>query len=139
MDLNKLKKLASRTLGVGVSRIAIKDEEKAKEAITREDVRQLAREKSIIIKPKKGTSRARAKVRALKKKKGRGRGKGKRKGTKKTRTGKKKEWMKKVRAQRRRLKQEKPENYRILYRQVKAGLFRSVKHLQSIMSEKEGK
>jgi len=137
MELNKLKKLASRTIDVGVSRIAIKDTEKAKDAITREDVRQLVKEKVIAIKPKTGTSRARARIKAEKKKKGRGRGYGKRKGTKKARTGKKKEWMKKVRAQRKKLKAARPKNYRELYKRVKAGFFKSVKHLQSTI-ESEG-
>ena len=136
MELNKLRILAAKTLKVGKSRIRIVDTEKAAEAITREDVRTLHKEGVIKILPVTGTSRARARVLTKKKKSGRRTGAGRRKGTKKTREQKKTKWMIKVRAQRKRLKEKKPLNYRKLYKMVKGGYFRSLKHLESFIKKK---
>ncbi len=133
MDLNKLKALAAKTLKVGQSRIKIIDAEKAGEAITREDVRSLYKEGAIKVAPLRGASRGRARVLEAKKKAGRKVGAGKRKGTKKAREGKKKKWMVQVRAQRRRLKAKKPSNYRKLYKMIKGGYFKSLKHLESFI------
>lgn len=137
MELNKLRILASKTLKVGKSRIRIADAEKASEAITREDVRTLYKEGAIKVLPVTGTSRGRARLLAAKKKAGRKKGPGKRKGTKKTREKKKKKWMTQVRAQRKKLKQKKPVNYRSIYKMVKGGYFKSVKHLESFINKKE--
>jgi len=137
MELNKLRVLAAKTLKVGKSRIRITDTEKASEAITREDVRTLHKEGAIKILPATGTSRGRARVLAAKKKAGGRRGPGKRKGTKKTREKKKKKWMIQVRAQRKKLKQKKPLNYRKVYRMIKGGYFKSVKHLETFINKKE--
>jgi large subunit ribosomal protein L19e len=131
VELNKVKLLGARTLGVGAKRVVIKDEARAAEAITREDVRTLVKEGAIEISPLVGTSRGRARVLAEKKKKGRRMGHGSRKGTKKARTNKKGIWMRKVRAQRRKLKELKPKNYRELYLKVKGGFFKNVKHLEA--------
>lgn len=133
MELNKLRVLAAKTLKVGKSRIRITDAEKASEAITREDVRALKREGVIKVLPVTGTSRGRARVLAAKKKSGRKTGPGKRKGTKKTREKKKNKWMAQVRAQRRALKKKKPDNYRKIYKMIKGGYFKSVKHLESFI------
>ncbi len=133
MELNKLKQLTARTLGVGVKRVKITNEERAAEAITREDVRTLVKEKVIIITPIVGTSHGRARKLMARKKKGRGKGPGKRKGTRKVREGKKKVWMRKVRAQRKKLKELRPQEYRNLYLRVKGGFFKSVKHLESFI------
>lgn len=133
MDLNKVKQLSARTLGVGVKRVRITNEERAAEAITRDDIRTLVREKVIVIKPAVGTSRGRARALAKRKKLGRGKGPGKRKGAKKARMGKKKAWMIKVRAQRKKLRELRPQGYRNLYLRVKGGFFKSVKHLESFV------
>ncbi|MCD4740394.1 50S ribosomal protein L19e [archaeon] len=142
MKLDQLKALASRTKKVGKNRIEITDEEAAAEAITREDVRELLKNKQIKIKKKQGVSTARAKIKKIKQQKGQRRGPGKRKGTRKTRTKKKETWMKKVRAQRKKLKEEQlasPEDYRKTYRMVKAGYFKDVKHLTAYIKAKRGK
>ena len=135
MDLNKLRVLAAKTLKVGQSRIRITDDEKASEAITREDVRSLYKEGVIKILPVKGTSRGNARILTAKKKAGRRTGAGKRKGTRKVRENKKEKWMVRVRAQRKRLKAKKPSNYRKLYKMIKGGYFKSLKHLESFMNK----
>jgi len=134
VKFDKLKELAARTLGVGKKRIQIVNEERAAEAITREDIRDLVKEGAITIKKKVGVSRGRARALLEKKKKGKRKGYGKRKGTRKARSRGKEDWTLKVRAQRRRLKLLKvklPHLYRKTYRMVKAGYFKSVKHLET--------
>lgn len=56
MDLSKKKELASRALGVGKSRITFVDSRKdeIKEAITKQDIRELVKTKAIIIKDSLG-------------------------------------------------------------------------------------
>ncbi len=129
MELGKVKQLAARTYGVGVSRVKIMDPEQAKDVITREDVRNLVKKGVIVITKKKGTSRGRARILEKKRKKGRRRGPGSRKGKRTARKPKKEQWMERVRALRKVLKEIRPENYRKLYRMVKGGYFKSKKHL----------
>ncbi len=110
-------------------------------AITRGDVQNLIN--SGIIKPRKiqGTSRGRA--RALKKQRARGqrKGPGSRKGTANARTNEKRVWINKIRKQRKylaKLRDEEyisPADYRILYRQAKGNLFRSVRYLSNHIRE----
>ena len=142
MKLDQLRALAARTLKVGKHRIEIVDEEAAMEAITREDVRELLKNKSIKVKKKRGVSRVRARARKAKQKTGQRRGPGKRRGTLKTRIKDKKEWTKTVRAQRKKLAEERasyPEDYRSTYKMVKAGHFKSVKHMTTYLKSKRGK
>lgn len=142
MKLDQFKALASRTLGVGRYRIEIIDEETVTEAITREDVRDLLKDKKIRVKKKRGISRVRARIIKEKQKKGHRKGLGKRKGTRKVRAKKKKKWTTAVRAQRKKLKEERPsapEEYRKTYRMVKAGYFKNVKHLTTYLKTKRGK
>ncbi len=56
MNLRKKKELAKRTLGVGKKRIVFAESriEDIKEAITKQDIRDLFGEKAILIKDKKG-------------------------------------------------------------------------------------
>ena len=133
MKLDQLKELAARTLRVGKHKIKVPDQERAAEAITRDDVRELIKEKAIVVRKKVGVSRARAK-----KKKGR-KGPGKRRGSKKAREKGKRAWTSKVRAQRKKLKEKRPERYRKLYRMVKSGYFKSVKHLEAYIRSERGK
>jgi large subunit ribosomal protein L19e len=140
MENRKAKELAAKILKVGVSKIYITPEEtaKVKEAMTKDDVRELIANR--IIKKRQDNQQSKGRARTLKKQKqkGRKRGYGKRTGTKKTRTEKKKTWMKKVRAQRRTLKELKEKNpeavkkigYSNLYKKIKGGFFRGKKYLQ---------
>ncbi|MCD6522856.1 MAG: 50S ribosomal protein L19e [Candidatus Diapherotrites archaeon] len=135
MELNQVKQVAAKVYKVGKDRVKIIDETRAREAITRDDIRQLVKEKAIIIKSKRGTSRGRARVLKAQKKRGRRKGPGMRKGKKTARESRKKKWIKKVRAQRKKLKEIRPDDYRSKYRMVKAGFFKSVKHLLSAIKK----
>ncbi len=112
-------------------------------AITREDVRNLIKQRVIKKKYKTGISKRRKNVRHEKKKKGRGRGLGKRKGKKYARTPKKRAWIKRIRPQRRELKKLRDRKlitaaiYRKLYRNAKGGMFTSVSQLNRYIKEKE--
>ncbi|VVB80328.1 50S ribosomal protein L19e [uncultured archaeon] len=70
MDLSKKKELASRALGVGKGRIVFvgsrKDE--IKEAITKQDIRELVKNGSVIIKDSKGRRKKERKSSRLKRK-----------------------------------------------------------------------
>ena len=138
MELNQVKELASRIYDVGVDRVKIVDPEKCRQAITREDVRDLVSSGALKILPIKGQSRARANKLKEKKKKGRRRGHGSRKGP---RENKKEKWIKKVRALRRLLREYKDQlpsqEYRKLYLRIRGGFFRDKSHLRLYLEEKK--
>ena len=139
MDLRLQRRLAASILKVGEGRIWIDPTavDEVANAITRQDVEELIEAGLIKRKPVKGTSRARARVREIKRKKGRRRGHGSRKGAKGARMSRKEQWMKRIRALRRRLRELKEsgeidrKTYRLLYRKAKGGAFRSVAHLEA--------
>lgn len=109
------------------------------DAITRSTIRGLIGFGAIRAAPKKGTSRGRFRERSGKLK--RGRGSGSTKGTSHARNPRKEMWMTKVRALRWRLKvardrkQISSDSYKALYKQVKGGQVRGVKHLLDLMKE----
>ena len=94
----------------------------------------------IWVKPKKGVSRGRARQRKLKLKK-RGRGTGSKKGAKGARQGKKTIWVKKVRSLRGRIKglrdngEISGKGFDDLYRKIKGGQIRSLKHLDTVIKK----
>lgn len=136
MNLRSKKELVARTLGVGVSRIKLMPEaaERISDAITRDEIRALIKQKAIVILQKKGVSRARVK-------KGKRAGPGSRKGSKGARQGKKEVWVKKVRALRRHLKYLlehgviSKKNYKKLYLWIKGGQIRTIKRLDEVARE----
>lgn len=136
MDLKSRKELASRMLKVGKSRVWFDPQhlEDISKAITAEDIRDLVRKGIIKALPKKGNSRGRIRKVMEQKRKGRRKGHGSRKGKKGTRVPKKESWMRKIRAQRRFLKEVKEklgrETYWDLYRKSSGGFFRSVSHMK---------
>ena len=142
-DVKNQRRLAGEILKRGKNAIWMDHElpQKISQAITREDVAKLIRDGAIKAKQKQGTSRARA--RALKKRRARGqrRGPGSRKGTRNARLNAKTAWINKIRAQRkylRKLRDEEyitPHTYRMLYRQAKGNLFRSVRYLSNWIME----
>ncbi len=140
MELKQVKELAARMLKVGKNRVVIKNEEEAAQAMTREDIRTLISKNAIKIAPKKGISRGRARKIAEQKKKGRRVKRGSRKGAAGARTKKKEEWMKKVRALRKKLQEIKPqlekEDYKKLYYMIKGGYFRSKSHLMLYIKDR---
>ncbi len=133
--------MASEILKVGENRVWINPEraDDVELAISREEIRRLIRDRAIKKVPEKGISRARAKRIHDKKVTGRRRGQGSRKGTKGARTPSKEAWMKRVRAQRKRLRGLRDSHalnetvYRQLYIMSKSGLFRSVADLDRYM------
>jgi large subunit ribosomal protein L19e len=128
-------------MGVGVDRVIFDDEysDLIQDAITRSTIRGLIGFGAIRAAPEKGISRGRFRERSSKLK--RGRGAGSTEGTARARNPRKDMWMMKVRALRWRLKVAKdrkelsPESYKKLYKQVKGGQVRGVKHLLDLMKE----
>jgi large subunit ribosomal protein L19e len=143
VNLTKQKRIAAKVLKVGIGRVWIDSEATGDvaEAITREDIRGLIEEGLIKKKQKKGVSRGRAREIALKRSMGRRKGHGSRKGAKHARRGKKRLWITKIRALRRRLRELRDEGYidrttyRKLYLKAKGGEFRSIAHLNEFIKE----
>ena len=141
MNLKSKRRLAASVLGVGADRVIFDDEysDLIQDAITRSTIRGLVGFGAIKVAPKKGVSRGRYRAKAKKLK--RGRGAGSTEGTATARNPRKDMWISKVRALRWRLKVAKdrkeltPEAYKTLYKQVKGGQVRGVKHLLDLMKE----
>ncbi|RJS84305.1 50S ribosomal protein L19e, partial [Candidatus Bathyarchaeota archaeon] len=106
LDLKSQRRLAASILKVGENRVWIdpKRMEDVESAITREEIRKLIHEGAIKAHKKKGVSRGRARIIHQKKKKGLRRGPGSRSGARKARQPRKKMWIMKIRALRRRLR-----------------------------------
>ncbi len=133
--------MAAEILKVGENRVWI-DPDRADDvelAISREEIRRLIGDRAIKKTPIQGISRARARRIHEKKVAGKRRGQGSRKGTKGARTPSKEAWMKRVRAQRKRLRGLRDTHafnetvYRQLYIMSKSGSFRSVADLDRYM------
>ncbi|MEM3064765.1 MAG: 50S ribosomal protein L19e [Candidatus Nitrosotenuis sp.] len=142
VNLRTKKRLVSRVVGVGLSRIKFDPErsDDIADAITRANIRSLITAGAITIKPAEGTSRGRSKFKKMQKKK-RGTTPGLKKGRKGARVGKKEVYVKKVRALRRRLKVAKdrkeitnPEFWD-LYRKIGGNTVRNIAHLLSLIEE----
>ncbi|MBI4257883.1 MAG: 50S ribosomal protein L19e [Thaumarchaeota archaeon] len=140
MDVKGKKRLAADVLDVGVSRIKFDPNqlELIEDAITRGSIRGLVKDRVIWVVPAKGVSKGRHRIRkkALKK---RGRSRGSKEGAEGARVGKKDIWVRKVRALRKELKHMKKkgsithETFNKLYRQVKGGQVRNVRHLKELI------
>jgi len=145
VNLTKQKRIAAQVLKIGEGRVWIDPEaiEDVAGAITREDIRGLIEEGSIVEKQKKGVSRGRARVSTRQKALGRRKGAGSRKGAKGARASRKKKWIVKIRALRRRLKELRDDGfvdktaYRLLYNKANGGDFRSVAHLNDYINVNE--
>jgi len=126
---------------VGVDRVVFNDEysDLIQDAITRSTIRGLVGFGAITVTPEKGISRGRFRTKSQKLK--RGRSAGSTEGSAHARNPRKDMWISKVRALRWRLKVAKdrkqisPDAYRMLYKQVKGGQVRGVKHLMDLMKE----
>ncbi len=135
MDLSYQKKLAAKILKCGVSRIRVEPAKEVEEALTKDDVRALIQKGLITKTQKRGAAKARARSVFRQKKRGRRKGPGSKKGTRKSRSPPKQNWMITVRALRRLLKElketKKIDNkaYKDLYRKIKGGYFRNKQHL----------
>ncbi|MEM3609475.1 MAG: 50S ribosomal protein L19e [Candidatus Anstonellales archaeon] len=131
MNAKSAKNLIKRMLNVGASRVKILDLKRVKEAITADDLRELLKQKVIVIEEKKGNLRLRGKENQLKREKGRRRGEGNKRGTLNARANLKRLWINRVRSQRSFIKQLKKENkitsdvYKKLYYMIKGNHFKS--------------
>ncbi|MBS3152331.1 50S ribosomal protein L19e [Candidatus Woesearchaeota archaeon] len=143
MNLRNKRLIASRVLKVGFDRVWFDPNKTAeiKEAITRDDIRKLIVDGSILVKQKVGISRGRARMITLQKRKGRMNGSGSKKGKRTSRLGRKEEWVNRIRAQRN-LFSDLVENgnitsetYRILRAKAKGGFFRSRRHIKLYLTE----
>lgn len=142
-DLSLQKRLAAEVLGVGESRIWIDPDhiDEVMDAITRNEIRRLIKDRIIQVRPVHVNSRERWRKRHEQRKKGRRRGHGKRKGSKTARRGKKEEWMHRIRKIRRYLRYLRDKGiidrktYRRLYMLAKGGTFRSLNSLKHYMKD----
>jgi large subunit ribosomal protein L19e len=141
LNLRSKRRLAASVMNVGLDKVVFDEEysDLIQDAITRSTIRGLIGVGAIAAKPDTGVSRGR--IRERKKKLKRGRGQGTFKGAKSARLPRKEKWVTKVRALRWRLKVARDrgeiskESYWRLYRQVKGGQVRGVKHLVDLMKE----
>jgi len=143
MKLTSQRRIAADVLKCGVNRVWF-DEKRGveiKEAITKSDIRSLIKDLAIHKRDVNTNSGYRRRKKSLQKRKGRSAGQGKRKGTKNARLNTKTQWINKVRAQRKFIKNLKDkkviptEIHRKLYRKSKGGFFRSVGHIKLFMEE----
>ncbi len=108
-------------------------------AVSREDIRNLASEGVIKAHQKKGVSRGRAREQIATRAYGHRKGHGRRKGAAGARTPSKRQWIQKIRAIRKTLVELRETGvvdahmYRVLYRKAAGGQFRSVAHLKAQM------
>jgi len=142
MSLKFAKRIASQVMKRGGSSIRFKPSAQSDiaKALTREDVKRLIAEGSIIALPAKDNVSARAKILRQKRKEGRKRGPGRRKGTLKARSGTLK-WEKKVRSQRMFLNELRSANkldkkvFRKFYLLVKGNAFKDKASMMLHMKE----
>jgi large subunit ribosomal protein L19e len=145
-DFRTQRRLAASELSSGQSRVWVNPDpdvaEEMADAITREDIRAQIEAGNIKAQPKKGNSRGRFRARAAKRAYGHKKGQGHRKGAKGARNPRKEQWISKIRALRKRLKELRDGEqldrhaYRMLYRKAKGGEYRSVAHLNAYMKSK---
>lgn len=140
LKLTLQRRLAADLLKCGIHRVKLDPEklEEVSEAITREDIRRLIKDGIIWKEQKKGVGRARVRARRRKK---RSRGPGSKEGGKHSRISRKEQWMMRVRAQRKRLKELRDRDlitratYRRVYMMVKAGAFKSVAAMMEYLAQ----
>ena len=143
MKLRSQKGLAAILLNCSKKRVIFDTErlEEIKEAITKADLRGLIKDKAILAKPVKGVSRGRARERQKQRAKGRQKGHATRKGKKTARSPKKVGWMRKIRNQRKFLKELKDKQIidkkinSDLRLKAKGGFFRSKRHIKVFLEK----
>ncbi|ADQ66633.1 50S ribosomal protein L19e [Halogeometricum borinquense] len=141
-DLKAQRRMAADVLDVGKNRVWFDPEAQSDiaEAITREDIRELVDDGTIRAEDAKGNSKGRARERAEKRSYGHRKGPGSRKGKSGGRKNSKDEWISRIRAQRRRLKELRddgpltPTQYRELYNKASGGEFDSVDRLEAYIT-----
>lgn len=145
MNLSTQKRLSSDVLKVGKNKVYFDQSrlDDIKEALTKEDIRKLVKDKVIQKKPKVGSSKSRFRKRLIQKRKGRRQGEGSKKGKQGARLSRKRKWMLLVRSQRNLINDLRDKkiidhkSYRELYKKVKGGFFRSRRHIKLYLGEQK--
>lgn len=143
MNLSSKKRIIASVIGSGVNRVWINPDRLSdvKQAVTKDDIRALINEGAIMLKPIRGVSKVRYRKRLIQKRKGRMKGAGSRKGKRTARLSRKREWIAKVRVQRRLIGGFKKNGlisgivYNDLRKRIKGGFFRSARHIKLYLSE----
>ncbi|WP_332450315.1 50S ribosomal protein L19e [Methanoculleus sp.] len=146
-DLASQRRMAAAILKCGANRVWFDPERQAdiEAAISRNDLRELIGEGVIKAHPVKGNSRGRARARMAKRSYGHRKGPGRRRGAAGARGSTKRAWIRKIRAQRRTLREMRDEGtierslYRVMYRRASGGQFRSVSHLAAHVETMAGR
>jgi len=145
MKGDKAKTIAAGLMNTARDKIWINPEEaeSLKEAITKDDIRELIKEG--IVKKSKLPQQSNSRTRKLKESKRRGRkkGSGSKRAGKKKRSEKKASWIKRVRAQRRTLRELRKSDteavdkagYRRVYKMVKGNYFKGKRYLENFIKE----
>lgn len=136
-DLSNQRRMAAALLKCGEGRVWIDpaSQEELADAVTRSDVRSAIKAGVIRRRAVEGTSRVRARRHAREIAKGRHSGPGSRRGTPEARVSRKSRWMRRIRAQRKLLRELRDQKkipakvYREFFRRAKGGMFRSRAHL----------
>src|SRR3989338_2886203 len=138
MSLKTVKRVASRLFACGETRVSIVDAKRASEALSADDVRELAKTGAIKILPKVGVGRGKARRVESRRHSGRGRGEGTKHGSPNAVLSLKTRWITKVRALRAALRASKHmlsnKDYAKLYRMVKGNAFTSRRQLREHIS-----
>ncbi|MFH1247026.1 MAG: 50S ribosomal protein L19e [Candidatus Micrarchaeota archaeon] len=138
MSVATVRRLCSRIFNVGESRVKILDQKKSGEALSAEDVRELVKEKIIVIEVSRGPSKAAARYKQSRLKSGRRRGPGSKKGTG---VSNKTKWIEKIRSQRKLLRSLKPKlkqgSYRKIYKMVKGNAFKNKRALSTYLRDNQ--
>lgn len=143
MNLANQRRISAEIMNVGESKVWFDPDRltEIKEAITKNDIRNLIKREAIKRRPELGTSRTRARKRLEQRRKGRQAGPGTRKGSRTARLTRKEAWMISVRSQRCFIKELKDKSlvedktYRNLYLKVKGGYFRNRRHIKLYLEE----
>lgn len=143
MKLTTQRRIAAGLLKCGETRVWFDPNrlDEIKEAITKLDIRSLIKDLAIQKKQKESTSGFRHRKRLSQKRKGRLGGKGSRKGGKSVRTDTRRTWIRKIRLQRKFIKNLRnkkiitPKIYKSLYMKSKGGFFRSKLHIKLYLEE----
>lgn len=136
-DLSNQRRMAAALLKCGEGRVWIDpaSQEELADAVTRSDVRSAIKAGVIRRRTVAGTSRVRARRHARELAKGRHSGPGSRRGTPASRLTRKDRWIRRIRAQRKLLRELRDQKrvsatvYREFFRRAKGGMFRSRAHL----------
>ena len=144
MELRSQKRIAARVLKCSPKRVHFSPDHlsEIKEAITKQDLRELINVNVIQKVPVAGISKTHVRKRLMQKRKGKRRGAGTRKGKLNARQPQKRVWINRMRGQRGLIKGLKEAGaidkavHANLYKKIGGGFFRSLAHLKYYLKEK---